>query len=279
MHSAPLDNMGNKCGHNPRLPRCFLNLQHHKPRPQVITDVIERSKRYYTDYTHYLTSLRTVNGSTAIQRTERREGILGTLQVLLYYMDLETMEVGTPGKAFGEFFGLRLAFIANKLGFGYKRVWRALSDLKAANYIYIHRKLVKVEGIGIRSLATIKISRRVFTELRVSLGRLNRSITFKRKSVEKKMWSREKTPQEMAVGSQQIRQLKDIIRGAISNGQKRSFPPTPVKEVVAAPATAPPTLLSEMGAYERKQACANIYDTMIEFKCDSTEARKKLGLL
>lgn len=247
--------MPTACNHNPYLPRLFKGISHHKPRPQIIQDAMSRAIRYYREPANYLPTLQFINSSTTRQRSERREGILATLQLLLYYMHLNNQEVGTGYRKDGQMNYLSIAFIAKRLGFGYKRVYRALCDLKNAAYIEVERKLVGVKKVGIRSLMAIRINKQLFYALGISHARLERSIHFKRKSLEKKV--PKMTDQQRSKGlffTKKLSKMINVMKEATSlNNFNVVAAPEKEKPVKRTLNNSPPSPLGALSPDERRQ--------------------------
>jgi hypothetical protein len=128
-----------------------------------------------------LPRLQEVNGSTSKQRSERREAIVGVVQVLIYYCDLATLHVGTLWKKKTGINYLRTGFIATALKFGFKRVQRALKDLEKAKYIQIKRKVINKHN-NLYQANEISLTRRLFLDLGMTNLSLEMSRHYKHKS-------------------------------------------------------------------------------------------------
>lgn len=155
---------GNKCGHDKEFCRTYERHFKHKEPPPLILKAAAAMADFYHYCHKFLPRLKTVNGSTRQQKTERREGIVGVGQVLINYCDLATWRVHTHYKdESGKRYGVT-EFIAHKLGYTIKRVQRALSDLKNTAYINIERDIVETEH-GLRQRNRISLTRRLFVDL------------------------------------------------------------------------------------------------------------------
>lgn len=127
---------GNRCGHNPLAPRCFVPPPEHQTRPGILLRLSTRLRSYYKEPAAVLPSLNFANGSTRQQRSERREACLIVLDTLIHYLDLVTLTVGIPRA--DSIAGLTMAFIAERAGLNLNRVERAVKDLKRAGILTVH---------------------------------------------------------------------------------------------------------------------------------------------
>lgn len=188
---------GNKCGHNPQNPQFFEPSEKHRLRPDVIQWAIKNLEKFYVKPDNWLISLKISRRSQRQERSEGRERDADVIGVLLHYTELASLRVGVP-KENGEFLSLDMRFIAKKLGWrtdsddeedkqrlkeggvkprqkGIKRVWRAISALKDAGYLTVHRRYKKcLEGeqdyIGLPSVRCIQP--KLFNELGIGLQKL-----------------------------------------------------------------------------------------------------------
>lgn len=101
---------GNRCGHNPQLPRSFELPKRHKARPGILRKLGEKIRAYYDTPAKILPSLNLANGKDSQQRSERREACLQLLGCLIHFLDLVTLRVGIP-QADGSFRGLSLPYL------------------------------------------------------------------------------------------------------------------------------------------------------------------------
>jgi len=188
---------GNKCGHEPKVPRYYDIPKEHKLRPSVIQLAINNIKNFYETPRRWLESLRINRESSRQQRSEAREANSGVLQTMLHYLELATMRVGFY-KPNGEFWTPSMAWIAKQLGWrtkadeeedrelikkkkkpkrrGIKRVWRALKRLKEAGYIEVYPRFEEIEFEGEKQYKGLPAVRRIlpklFKELKISLVKL-----------------------------------------------------------------------------------------------------------
>lgn len=137
---------GNRCGHNPHIPRSFEPPESHKARPGILRKLIEKLAAYYDSPAKILPSLNLANGKESQQRSERREACLQLLSCLIHFLDLVTLRVGIPETS-GSFRGLSLRYLAGLSGLGLRRAERACYDLVAAGILTVH-PIAKKTGIG-----------------------------------------------------------------------------------------------------------------------------------
>lgn len=171
---------GNRCGHDPRLMREYKRPTRHPIG--FIRGAMSRCAEFFWFPTKYLMRLQNI-GSDAQQRAERREAIAATLQVLINYCDLESLQVGTPFKDKPGLNFLRTKYIAKLTGFGEKRIMRALADLEAAHYITIKRRVITHHDGGFSQANEISITQRCFLDLQMENITLHVSRHYKRNSL------------------------------------------------------------------------------------------------
>lgn len=173
----------NMCNHDRDNPKFFGAMPGRKKRPFVLLDAIVRLRGYYFAPHKRLKCIADLQDRQ--KRSERRESIASTLQFLMYYTDLTTLQVGTPLKD-GSINHLRIEnFIAKHLKMGAKRTWRALHDVEKAGYITIvTKKVFKFDKIY--SICKIHMMRKAFFDLGIAPPRLNESQHYKQKSMIKK---------------------------------------------------------------------------------------------
>lgn len=152
---------GNRCGHNPLAPRCFVPPPEHQTRPGILLRLSNRLESYYKDPAAVLPSLNFANGSTRQQRSERREACLIVLDTLIHYLDLVTLKVGIPRA--DSMAGLTMAFIAERAGLNLNRVERAIRDLKRAGILSVQPLVTRAATGGLIGLGAIRaISPKLF---------------------------------------------------------------------------------------------------------------------
>lgn len=143
---------GNRCGHDPRLPRLDLSrsVSHRAPAP--IRFFIDRLDRYYYDR-KVLPGLAGSSGRFRRMRSERREACILALKALARVTDLETLCVAKPVD--GGAVSLKFKDLAKHAGLSLQRFLRAVVDLKNCNYLSVSRIAARGEK-GIRGVPAIK---------------------------------------------------------------------------------------------------------------------------
>jgi hypothetical protein len=196
---------GNRCGHVPDEPRFFNRPDHHKRRPSVLENAIEKLKDVYRRPKKFFKKLATFHPHDRQVRSERREAIASVFQVLLHYLDLSTLRVGFW--ADNKFVPLDLVYIAKKASIGLLRARRAISDLVQAGYIKTSRQFDKKEDGSFAGLPAIReISVQAFIDLGADMQKLFFSREWKRKE------------QEKAVAKKSYKKLSGIIKAVTSFG-------------------------------------------------------------
>lgn len=154
---------GNRCGHEPVNPKWFVPPSTHKTRPKILVRLGRAIESYYFSPREIIPALNFVNGSSRIQRSERREACLKLLGAIVHYTDLSSLEVGVP-QSDGTIGAMTIARMAALTQMEQRRTERAMHDLKKAGIITIQRLSKHVDGLGYRGLAAIKtLSSHVFT--------------------------------------------------------------------------------------------------------------------
>ena len=151
-HHFPI---GNRCGHNPLAPRCFVPPPEHRRRPGILLRLSDELKAYYDKPAQVLPTLNFANGSTRQQRSERRESCLIVLDTLIHYLDLDTLHVGIPREG-GAIIGLTMDFIAHRAGLCLGRVERAVKDLKRAGIITVRALITPSTTGGLTGLPAVR---------------------------------------------------------------------------------------------------------------------------
>lgn len=175
---------GNRCGHVPNDPRFYQRPEHHKLRPVVLEQSIEKIKDLARKPKKGLKKLaRHVNDRQV--RSEQRESLVSVTQVLLHFLDLVTLRVGFYSG--DTFIPLDLEYIAEKAGIHYLRAKRALERLAEVGYITITRQYDKNEDgtfSGKPSIRTISIQ--FFMDLGIDMAKFCSTREWKTKQLEKK---------------------------------------------------------------------------------------------
>lgn len=156
---------GNRCGHQPDVPRYFAPPTEHAERPKILVSAVEAIKKFYAAPDKIFPALNAANGSDRQQRSERREAEAALLQCILHYTDLVTLRVGIP-QADGSMMGLTMPYLAEKSGLGERRTERAIADLKKAGLIKVFPVCKKISEAAYKGAAAIRtLSELVFTVL------------------------------------------------------------------------------------------------------------------
>ncbi|MDX1371787.1 MAG: hypothetical protein R3321_04920, partial [Nitrososphaeraceae archaeon] len=153
--------MGDLGGHLQAIPFFFEKVEGHLDRPYFIQKLMNAATRYYNSPKYYLIRLSFLQ--TSQKRSERRESIVNVLRLFLYYTDIATHQIGTFLKN-GALNPLRLKFIQDKLNMGYKRIWRAICDLRKAGYLIV-KYAKKMVGDKWFTVMNIQWSRHFFRDI------------------------------------------------------------------------------------------------------------------
>lgn len=135
---------GNYCLHDRAHPALILALPAKKNLPPVLLEATERIKQFY-DSPQMFPRLNFANGSNRQMRSERRESTTVVYSALLKHTELASMRVGIPTKE--GFTNLSIKVLAKACGYGYKRTYRALTDLRKAGFLTLTR-LYKIDDSG-----------------------------------------------------------------------------------------------------------------------------------
>lgn len=154
---------GNYCGHSPGAPRLELLkpvVAPGKALPGILTELQERTKRYYSKPT-VLPSLRNANRSKQgrQQRSERREACLLLQNAIIAHTDLVSLRCGIPTA--GGFLSLTLNYLVEYTGLHMRRAERAMADLKTAGLITCNQPRQLLEDGSYRGLAAVKAVNRL----------------------------------------------------------------------------------------------------------------------
>jgi hypothetical protein len=197
---------GNRCGHNPYSPRFYNRPDNHQRRPSLLEQTIEKLKDIYHWPKRLLKQINQLHPNNRKKRSERREAIISVAQVLLHYLELETLHVGFYTQE-GEFISLDLAYIAKKAGVSFIRAKRAVTDLVKSGYIKLSRQFnKKADGTFAGKASIREINVTFFIDLGMDMQRL----FFIRE------WKRKK--QEKVLHKQASKKLKEIIKSVTSLG-------------------------------------------------------------
>lgn len=287
MSTMIIDNpiFGNRCEHNRREFRTYAIPKKHKKRPFILTQAIQNAAVYYRKPAKYLKELTLLN-LTRKQRSERREAIGSVMQMILHYTDLATMRVGTPHQN-GEINGLRLTFIAKKLGYSTKRVWRAIKDLKAAGYLEINYFVKKIVD-NFYSIASIKLFNKTFHDLGISQLKLQTSKHYKNRSLEKRGYQGASYGERDTESTNAAKEALTKIKGLFSTNSRPASVTShsPSRPHIdrdgffrsAPKPTQPKVPLTAAQKHDKQRINELIYDTTRERNCDIIEAMAFLGI-
>jgi hypothetical protein len=184
------DILGNNCGHVKDFPRYWQCPVKHGRRYGVLEYAKERLRHFYHYPREWLTRLHYLN-KHRYKRSERREAIVLVGQVILHYLDMDTLKVGVSNPG-GGFWVPTLEWLAQMAGIGLKRAQRAIRDLARAGYIEITFRWTQHRDKSFLNKAAIrKVSTSFFHHLGISSEQLNLDQHRARKKQVKKP---EKTP-------------------------------------------------------------------------------------
>lgn len=248
--------IGNGCGHNPKYPRFYIRPENHKKRPPVLEKAISALSRSYKFPKKILKSISSVHPQNRLKRSERREAIISLSQVLLHYIDLETLKVGF-NKDHGKFLYLDIKYIANKAGISLTRAKRAATDLVKAGYLEVKKQFDHDENGVFKGLPSIrKLSVQFFIDLGLDISALFFSREWKRKK-------QEKVDSKKSRGTMS-KMFKSVL----------SFSP---KKVLSSNSHAGKSLLSDLSVDQRKAATYRAMELHKKNPCKTiTEYLKEL---
>lgn len=218
------------------LPVFFTPPAHHKKRPSVIEQAKRSLENAYNRSKKILSKMFYVERQ---KRSERREAIVCVLQVILHYLDLDTLEVGFHDNR-GTFIRLDVNYIAKQANITPQRVKRALRDIATAGYIETVKQYKRDEdGRYIGLPAIRRISPSLFIDLGIDHQQFFSSREYKRKREEKAASKRGKKMFRAIIGNalkkpkaifkgvnndKRIMKEKEIIANAIEMAQKTNMP-------------------------------------------------------
>lgn len=139
-----------KCEHNPLNPRFFEHPGRHKQKSIFFNRALFRLKRSYWEPYEFLVHLLLLNPTYRKKNSQRREAITLVLMLLVYYTDIDSMEIKIPQKGRAGWIGLSMEKIAKMSGLTIGRVKNAFTDLKQAGYLVVGKRIniskLKEEG-------------------------------------------------------------------------------------------------------------------------------------
>jgi hypothetical protein len=160
----------------------------HQKRPEIIAQAMSALERTYKKAK---TLCKLFYRKQKIH-SQRREAIIRVLQVLIHYMDLETLEVGFFN-ATGDFIRLDMAKIASYAKISPIRAKRAIRDIHNAGYLRTIRQYKETDdGRKIGKTAIRTLSQSLFRDLKIDHMSLFKAIEWKRKRNEKMLAKKNK---------------------------------------------------------------------------------------
>lgn len=203
---------GNRCGHEVKHPRFFK--KPHNECPDFLKRAQKICESFYCSPHEYLPNLPFLNSSESKKRSERREAISSSLQLIFQHTDLTTLQAGTPSET--GTIGIQLGYMSRILNVGKKRIYRALKDLELANYLKVEYKRYAKFGKYL-TIRRITLFRKLFHHLGISNMRLDRAQHYKRKSLSKSNGHKINqtiymTPSERRSSSKNIARLHHSIK-------------------------------------------------------------------
>ena len=132
---------GNRCGHNPKVPRLTPPKPIQKGKgnlPRILSLAAEKSKAWYNEPNRCPKLYSRPNRQT---RSERREAIIIIIETLLKRLDLASSRVGMPAQ--NGFLNIDMKTIVKESGLGQRRCERAINHLKHAGFLKVSQKHIK----------------------------------------------------------------------------------------------------------------------------------------
>jgi len=213
--------LGNRCGHNPLSPRFYEPPEDHNPRPGILEIAKDKLEEFYNKPRELLISLGDARNSKRQQRTEGREGIVAVAQVIMEFLNFQTMSMTVPVED-GALLPLTVQFIATVLNFSIKRVTRAFKLLKDAGYITVVQRYKKTEDGEYQGLAAIKtVKFKFFHELGIAVDKV-KARHKKAKAKRKRKLEAIKARKEEELRQQDAQRAKELAEclNKGSNGSK-----------------------------------------------------------
>lgn len=151
---------GNRCNHDPSKPSLYR-----AQRTKEINALVKRVRRFYDRPASLFKDLRHMDNRKRQVRSERREAVVSVLAVILAHYDYGQDRFGVLDQQTGEFRRFGCAFIADRSGLSLPRVWRALSDLRRAGYLFATQHHRKVDGELVHDVAVRWLTSRFWSAL------------------------------------------------------------------------------------------------------------------
>ena len=151
---------GNRCNHNPAKPSLYR-----AQRTKEINTLVKRTRRFYDRPISLFKDLRDTGNRRRQVRSERRESVVSVLSVILAHYDYGLDRFGVLDQRTGQFRRFGCQFIADKSGLSLPRVWRALTDLRKAGYLFATKNTRKVDGELVHDVAVRWLTTRFWSAM------------------------------------------------------------------------------------------------------------------
>lgn len=173
------------CEHNRKQLRSYIPPSHHVARPSIIEQAKSALAKAFFKPKKILSKLFYVKHYT--KRSQRREAIILVLQVLLQFMDMDTLEIGWY-TGDGAFIRLDVDYIAKQAKISLSRAKRALQAITKAGYLESTRQYTRDDDERFVGLTAIrKLTPLFFADLKVDHFQFFSAREWKRKRNEKKL--------------------------------------------------------------------------------------------
>jgi hypothetical protein len=183
---------GNRCGHDPAVPRWFAPPEAHGERPAIIRKWITRVRAFYTD-PDTIPSLANAGrpppadpetaSAPRRMRSERREACCRLLGAIAHYCDLPSLCLSVPQED-GRLLPIRMDTLAAAADLTLRRAERAMHDIVAGGLIRVHRRCERhVDGSYVGRAAIRVVPAAVFGlfGLETQLGQDRRTLSKRRR--------------------------------------------------------------------------------------------------
>jgi hypothetical protein len=228
---------GNRCGHDPRVPRWFEPPPEHKERPPIIVKWIDRLKQFYRDPNRIPSLANALLGrkraadpegdhKSRQMRSERREACCDLLGAIAHYCDLPTLCLSVP-QPDGSLLPLTLETLAERAGLGLRRAERAMRDIVSAGLVSVHPRCeLRDDGTYI-GRAAIRVVPPSFFGLFGLEARLEHD---RRRIGQKRREARAEAPAGTA-GARIGIAMRAVLGKITGSGSRPTPPPTAVAEI------------------------------------------------
>ena len=149
--------IGNRCGHNPRLPHLVPASPIRKGKgglPRILSLAAERAKEWYY---HPKKCKLLQSHPHRKTRSERREACQVVIETILSHLDLASLCLGTPTLDNG-FIDVDMRTIVRDSGIGQRRCERAIALLKKAGFMKVQQpRTINEHGdyVGLRAIRVV----------------------------------------------------------------------------------------------------------------------------